>query len=190
MLSLADLRDVAALGVDVSDAQFVHFLLSSVSDAVRDAAESPITVTTVTITVPGTKEQFVALPGSPIRSVDTVLLDGVSVGDYKLRDGKLWRPAGWVGQHADVEVTYTFGLDEPPADIRKLVATLVAAGVNERADGVASKRGLAYTRIDDYQEGYRQGSDEVVDLTELPERTRKALRTRFAAGGAYVTGSY
>ena len=81
MLSLADLRDVAALGVDVSDAQFVNFLLSSVSDAVRDAAESPITVTTVTITVPGTKEQFVALPGSPIRSVDTVLLDGVSVGD-------------------------------------------------------------------------------------------------------------
>lgn len=71
----------------------------------------------------------------------------------------------------------------------KLVATFVAAGINEAAVGVASNRNLAYTSIDDWREGYRQGDNEVVDLTEIPERTRRMLRERFS-GSSDVTGSF
>ncbi len=188
---LATPADVAKLGVDTSDAELTAFLLDSVSTAVRDAAGSPIVKTTVTVTLPGTREQFLPLAGSPIRGVDTVTLDGAVVSDWKLRDNRLWRAEGWREQHVDVEVTYSFGLDTVPADIVKLVATLVAAGINESVDGGAgSRRGLAYARIDDFQEGYLQGDAEVVDLTEIPQRTKDALRKRFSAGGAYVTGSY
>lgn len=196
---LATPADVAKLGVDTSNAELTAFLLDSVSTAVREAAGSPITKTTVEVTLPGTMEQFLPLPGTPIRSVDLVKLDGAVIPEssggtlsgFKLRDNRLWRPQGWIGQHKDVEVTYSFGLDEVPADIVKLVATLVAAGINESVDGGAgSRRGLAYARIDDFQEGYLQGDSEVVDLTEIPQRTKDALHKRFAAGGAYVTGSY
>jgi hypothetical protein len=189
---LATPEDVAKLGVDTSDTELVAFLLDSVSSAVRDAAGGPITSMTSTVTYPGTREQFLPLVGSPIRSVDRVVLDGRDLpdDDWLLRDTRLWRAQGWIGQHKNVDVTYTFGLDTVPADIVKLVATLVAAGINEAADGVASKRNLAYMRIDDYQEGYLQGDNEVVDLTEIPQRTKDALRKRFSAGAAYVTGSY
>lgn len=195
---LATPADVAKLGVDTSDAELTAFLLDSVSTAVREAAGSPITKTTVEVTLPGTMEQFLPLPGTPIRSVDLVKLDGsvipedsgTALSGFKLRDNRLWRPQGWIGQHKDVEVTYSFGLDEVPADIVKLVATLVAAGINESAEGVGVNRGKAYARIDDYQAGFLQGDAEVVDLTEIPQRTRDALRKRFSAGGAYVTGSY
>lgn len=192
MEPLATPDDVAKLGVDTSNAELVAFLLDSVSTAVRDAAGGPITTTTATVTYPGTMEQYLPLVGSPIRSVSLVVLDGRTLpdDDYKLRDGRLWRAQGWIGQHKDVDVTYTFGLDDVPADIVKLVATFVAAGINEAAQGVGERRGLSYARIDDFQEGYLQGDAEVVDLTEIPQRTKDALRKRFSAGGAYVTGSY
>lgn len=192
MEPLATPEDVARFGVDTSNVDLTSSLLDSVSSAVRDAAGGPITKTTVTVTLPGTQEQFLPLLGSPIRSVDRVVVGGseIPLTHVKLRDGKLWHAQGWRGQHVDVEVTYTFGFDETPKDIVKLVATLVAAGINEAAQGVGERRGLSYVRIDDYQEGYTQGDSEVLDLTEIPQRTKDALRARFSAGSAYVTGAY
>jgi hypothetical protein len=192
MEPLATPEDVAKLGVDTSDTELTAFLLDSVSAAVRDAAGGPITSMTSTVTYPGTMEQFLPLVGSPIRGVSLVVLDGRELpdDDWLLRENRLWRAQGWIGQHKDVDVTYTFGLDTVPADIVKLVATLVAAGINEAAQGVGERRGLSYVRIDDYQEGYTQGDSEVLDLTEIPQRTRDALRARFSAGSAYVTGAY
>lgn len=182
MEPLATIDDVLRLGVDVSDMDLVTFLLDSVSDAVRDAAGSPISLSEVTISREGTWDQDLLLPMGPIREVTEVLLDDELVGDWKLRAGRLWRSQGWGDSRSDVTVTYLWGVDRVPADIVKLVATLVAAGINEVANGVASTRGLAYLSIDDYREGYRQGDKEVVDLTEIPQRTRDMLRERFSGG--------
>lgn len=188
MEPLATIEDVRRLGVDVSDKDLVDFLLEAVSDGVRDAAGTPITRTEVELVREGTWDQDLLLPGSPIRAVHEVKIDDEPVTDWRLRGNRIWRNKGWVGDFVDITVRYDHGLDQTPKDIVKLVATLVAAGINEAADGVASTRGLAYVSIDDYREGYRQGDAEVVDLTEVPERTRQWLRNRFV-GGVSVTGS-
>ena len=182
MEPLATSNDVSRLGVDVSDTDLVEFLLESVSDGVRAAAGCPITATEVTVSREGTWDQDILLPGSPIREVSEVLLDGELITDWKLRAGRLWRSQGWGDSRSDVTVTYVYGIGKVPADIVKLVATLVAASVNEAAEGVGANRTKAYVSIDDYREGYRQGDNEVVDLTEIPERTRVALRERFSGG--------
>ena len=186
---LAYVTDVQALGIDVSNVTLVQSLIDSVSAEVREAAGCPITVTESTITLSGVREQFIALPGGPVRSVSTVTLDGTAVTDYKIRDNRLWRLAGWGDVNEDVVVEYTHGFDAPPADITRLVCLMVAAGVNASATGWAGHRGVAYESIDDYRIGYQQGDAENVDPTALPERTKRALRDRFGAG-AHVTGGY
>lgn len=188
MEPLATKEDLQALGVDVTNAALVDFLLESVSAGVRAAAGTPITTVEATVVREGSWDQDLLLPGSPIRKVTEVLLDGVPVTDWRLRQNRLWRSQGWADSRSEVEVTYTYGLDEPPKDIVKLVCTLVAAGVNEAAEGLGKDRKLAYLSIDDYREGYRQGDNEIVDLTELPDRTKAWLRERFS-GGASVTRS-
>lgn len=185
---LADADDVQRLGVDVSDTGLVEFLLESVSDAVRDAAGTPITAREVTIEREGTWDQDLLLPGSPIRKVTSVVVDGNRIDDWVLRSNRLYRPQGWGNQQTNIAVTYEFGLSSVPKDIVKLVATLVAAGINEAKNGVGADRNLAYLSIDDYREGYRQGDNEIVDLTELPERTKRALAARFS-GQAFVSRS-
>ena len=186
---LATPEDVERLGVDINDISLVAFLLESVSDAVRDAAGTPITVVEVELVLPGQWDQSILLPGAPIQAVSEVALNGDPVTDWKLRGNRLWRPQGWGAAGDDISITYTYGVATPPKDIVKLVATFVAAGINEAAVGVASNRNLAYTSIDDWREGYRQGDNEVVDLTEIPERTRRMLRERFS-GSSDVTGSF
>lgn len=186
---LAYVTDVQALGIDVSNVTLVQSLIDSVSAEVRETAGCPITVTDSTITLAGVREQFLSLPGGPIRSVTTVTLDGDAVTDYKVRDNRLWRLAGWGDVDEDVVVTYTHGFDSPPADITRLVCLMVAAGVNAAAGGFAGHRGVAYERDDTYQIGYQQGQDENVDPTALPDRVKADLRRRFG-GGSYVTGVY
>lgn len=186
---LAYAADLTAWGVPTTSTAMVAALLDSVSEEVREAAGVPITLTTSTITIPGTWEQYLPLPGGPVRSVDAVSIDGTAVTDSLLRDGRLWRSAGWHDQSVDVEVTYTHGLDETPADIVRLVCMMVAAGLKAAEEGFGSRRGLAYERIDDYQAGYAQGDAEVIDPAALPQRVKDSLRRRFG-GGVYVTGSY
>lgn len=192
---LATAADLAKYNIDTSDTELVDELLDSVSAAIRDAAGVPITRETSEVTLPGVCNEFLQLPGGPVRSVASVLVDGTVVTDYKIRDGRLWRRRGWGNVSTDVEVTYTHGYDEVPADIVKLTCTLVAAGINEATseDGPASRRGLASWSegVDDYrvQETYTRGRDEVVDVTSIPERTREWLRARFGSLAA-VTGGY
>lgn len=190
MQPLATPDDLAAYGFAVPEGFLAHMLLESVSAAVREAAGSPISVSTSTATLAGTREQFLPLPAGPVREVASVLLDGAEVMDYKIRDQRLWRPAGWGAQHVDVEVTWTHGLEPVPADVVQLVCMLVGAGLNQAAQGeLGPDRRIAYESIDDYRIGFRQGDAEVVDPTEIPDRVKASLRARFG-GQAVVTESY
>lgn len=189
MEPLATLADLESYGFEAPDEVLATALLDSVSAAVREAAGAPISVVEATVVLPGTREQFLPLVGAPVRVVHEVSLDGKAVTDFKPRGAYLWRAAGWVGQHADVEVTYEFGYDPVPADIIKLVCMFVGVGLNAAAsgEGLVRDRSLAYESIDDYRYGLRQGDDEVVDPTELPRRVREDLRRRFG-GAVGVTG--
>lgn len=193
--TLATVVDLSDFNVEFPNEGMAERMLEAVSSGIRDAAGVPISKTTSTVTLYGRQEEFLPVPGGPLREVVEVISEGQPVTDFKVRDGRLWRRHGWGRIDDDISVTFTHGWDPVPADVVKLAVNLTAAGINEAVSegGLASRRGLVSHQesIDDYsvQESYVRGEDEVVDLTEIPPRTRAWLRERFSSQ-AFVTGSY
>lgn len=191
---LATVDDLTNLGIEVTDAELAETLLASVSSEVRDAAGVPITSAVSTVAFPTESSKRVRLPGFLAREVTDVYLDGralVEGVDYVVRAGSLWRvnapfwhrPGEIPGE---IIATYKHGYDTVPADIVRMVCMYVAAGLNAAVEGFGASRGLQYLSIDDYREGYATGDKEIVDPTELTERTKAALRSRFGGGGPIV----
>lgn len=193
---LVTVADLEAFNVDINDVELAERMVEAVSSGIREAASgAAISKVTSTVSLYGRASQFLDIPGGPLHEVVEVVREGQPLDDFKLRDGKLWRKAGWGNIEDDITVTFTHGWDPVPADIVKLAVNLTAAGINEATSdgGLASRRGLVSRQesIDDYslQESYVRGEDEVVDLTELPDRTRAWLRERFGSQ-AFVTGTH
>ena len=188
---LAALDDLTGFGIDFSEREDVaQNLLASVSYAVRTAAGQPISKGTYTVDMPSEASRKLDLPSRPVLSVDSVLLDGKEIDDWKLFGNALYREGMW---HIPgriprlVTVTLTSGYDPVPPDIVRLVCAFTAAGlVQDENGGPGAHRDMAYERIDDGQVGYRQGTDEVVDATELPKETRDMLRARFGSPGISI----
>lgn len=190
-MALQDLATVADLedrNVTVPAGVQPSVFLAAAGAAVRDAAGVPITAETFTVTIPGVPDQWLPLPGQPVTSVATVLLDGVAVTDWKLVGGRLWRRGGWeavCGEPSNVTLTITGGLLEVPKDIVDLVCSVAGLGMREAAAGEYSSAGdLVSVSIDDYteQHGNYQGADRLAGLLELPPATRERLRARFGGG--------
>ena len=69
-----------------------------------------------------------------------------------------------------------------PADVVRLVCSYVAVGLHQLEDGGPGAHvGVSYERVDDAQVGYTQGDSAQIDVTELPEATKRRLRNRFGA---------
>lgn len=193
-MSLAPLT--ASLGdrptPDGATTGLVMEMLTAASAEIREAAGSPITQATSTVKLLGVASQWLDLPGQPVQSVATVLLDGVAVTDWRLLGGRLWRAAGWSGcSPVEVTITMTHGYAAAPDDIVALTRDLALAGINASLDGGGAKNGIQYEQesIDDYSHSttYITGEDSTAGIMELPERTRSRLRQRFG-GGVHVTG--
>ena len=191
LVPLATVADLAARGVDTTDTARVEALLDAASSAIREAAGSTISAVTADVTIPGTSQPWLWLPGYAPRDVVDVFVDDDPVSDWRAVSGRLWRACGWQADcgPSNVSLTYTQGLDEVPADIVDLCCSLVAAGMAAAEEGYDPRRSMAYERIDDYQYGLRQGDAEVLSPIDLPPRVRASLASRFGAGVA-VTGSY
>lgn len=186
---LATAADLQALKVDVSDLEAVAVTLDAVSSAIRAAAGVPINLATSTVRFWTEPARRLELPARPVRQVHAVKLDGVEITDWKLRGSSLWRSVAWHQRGAvpsEVEVTFTHGYDPVPADIVRLTCVLAAAGLAEVTDGLGETRGLSYTKIDDFSEGYTAGENEVVDKTSIPAETRAMLRRRFGTGSTVM----
>lgn len=190
MDSLATRADLDALGITYSTEALADALLASVSASVRDAAGCPISQQTSTVTIQTEASRRLELPARPVVSVASVSIDGEEITDWVLRGSSLWREVTWQQQGAvpsEVEVTFTHGYATVPADIVTMVCMLTAAGLKASEDGFAGHRGASSFGVDDYRESYATGEDEIVDPTELPERTAKKLRKRFT-GRSVVSG--
>lgn len=192
---LATIADLTARGVTVASGEtaFVNVSLDVASGIVRDAAGSPISETTSTVTLEGDCGQRLRLPGPPVRSVSTVLLDGVLVPatDWKLVSGSLYRVAGWRPgpEPSLVQVTYVHGLAVVPVDIVDLVCRMAAQALvkfRESPDAIGSKP-VVQERIGDYSVTY------AYELTysdmELPKYLRARLAARFGSAGGLVVKS-
>lgn len=192
---LATLADLDARGITYEgEGALAVTFLEVASAAVRDAAGCPIGVQTSTVRLYGDGTRLV-LPGSPIVSVASVVLDGETITDWKLRPGGLFRACGWADSDRDspapADVTYTYGLGAVPADIvdmvcRMAAAALVAATSEDDGSGLAVNN-ITQERLGQYAVTYNaeSGATEM----ELSERTRNRLAARFG-GGAAMVGSW
>lgn len=195
MADLIQQGDLEQYGVTVAagEATAVAGFISSASDAVIDAAGVPILSARRTVSFSVlTDRQTIPLPGAPVSAVYSVSIDGVSVTDWKRLGESLWRLKGWCsGEPVVVEVDYTSGLPSVPADIKDLVCRLVIAALLAHRDGLdalaASNGGVSSVGVDDYREAYATGDDVPVFEMDLPERTRRRLRSRFGGSAAVVT---
>ncbi|WP_017599203.1 head-tail connector protein [Nocardiopsis lucentensis] len=189
---LATRADMTALGVaiDASEEQLVDRYLGVASAAVRSAAGCPISQTTGTVVLAGRCESRLPMPGPPVTSVTTVLIDEAQVDDWRLSRPRasLFRSCGWGGVEAEVEVTYTHGLATVPADIVDLVCriatqSLVAYRSGSGGEGLAAGD-VRSERIGDYSVTY--GGDGLITEMELPDYLRTRLRSRFGGGAAVL----
>lgn len=189
---LATLADLAALGMTVEGGEtaIAERYLAVASSAVREAAGSPISETTSTVTLEGEADQRLRLPGPPIQAVAAVAIDGVTATDWRLRTERLWRFAGWTAADgpSEVEVTYTHGLPAVPDDIIDLVCRMVAAAMvayRSEDDGAGLAAGnITSERIGDYAVTY--GGDKLITEMELPDYLRERLAARFGGGAGLV----
>ncbi|MBW3088824.1 hypothetical protein KIH77_08830 [Bifidobacterium sp. 82T24] len=191
MEPLATPKDLDGYGINYDGSEtLAQRLLGSVSAAVRDAAGCPISRGEYTLTIPSEVSRKLDLPCRPVISVASVLIDGEECDDWRLFGNALYREGLWGtpdGIPRPVTITLTAGYDPVPADIVRLVCSMVAAGLTQHENGgPGADRSKAYERIDDYQVGFRQGGDEVIDASELPESTKRALRNRFGSPGISI----
>jgi len=188
--------DLDARGI-VSGFLQVDTFIAEASTVVREAAGTPISEVTSTVTLDGYRnEQWLELPGSPVTAVATVTIDGDTVTDWRLASGRLWRAASWGSggrwgyddRPSAVSVTYTHGLPTVPEDIVGLVCAMVAASkaaLDEDDDGLglALDNGRVQSvRIDGFAETYGTSQEAIAAATRmtLPERTRQMLQARFS----------
>jgi len=193
-MALADLAttsDLSNRGV-TPDATLAGVMLSVASSLVREAARSPISETTSTVTVWAIDEtQWLDLPGKPVTAVSAVTVDGVALDStvYKLIDGRLWRAEPWAwGEPFDpveVQVTMTHGLATVPPHIVQLVCDLAILGVNSATEGARDPRAIM-ERIDDYSVQWAAGADAISSAMVLPRAVRQALAAQFGGGVGMV----
>jgi hypothetical protein len=188
---LATVADLEARGVTVAESELpaVAVYFDVASAIVRDAAGSPISESTSTVTLEGRGSRLL-LPGGPVTAVSAVSVDGVAVTDYKLLSGSLTRPCGF-DDGSEVTVTYAHGLPAVPADIVDMVCRLVGQELLKLREGGAdtalASKPVTQERIGDYSVTY--GYDVAFTDMDLPDKVRDKLAARFGNGAGITVRS-
>lgn len=187
--NLAGVEDLDERGIAVPDGVDPDVILGAASAAIRDAAGCPISQETSTVTLVVDDYSGFTLPAGPVASVDSITVAGVAVpGWRKVGNDIVIAPSltRWTDcLPVEVTVTYTHGYPVIPADIVDLACGMASVAMNDGNYGRDAR--LAYVRLGDYGEGYRQASptDSPSPLA-LPDRVRQALRERFGTSVALI----
>lgn len=123
------------------------------------------------------------LPQWPVVSVDAVERDGVAV-DFKYRPGFIM-----VASDDPVDVTFTWGFDEVPGELKRLTLVLAAQALQMfEVTGGVSGGGLSSLSIDDFRAAFANGGESTgISLTKQVER---AIRSRFGRGDVGIVEAY
>lgn len=187
---LATSADLSARGVDVSNTSLVGAMLAVASSVVRQAAGSPISETTGTVTVWATDgSQWLDLPRLT-KDVSSVKIDGAATTDYTWAGARLFRVCGWGSSYSPrrIDVTLTQGYADVPEHVVQLVCDLAILGMNTAGEGAHDPR-VWVESIDDYRVTFNQKADLLSSAMELPPATRKALAAMFGSSAGMVTFS-
>lgn len=128
----------------------------------------------------GRGRSSVTLPQQPVRSVDKVLVNGAEI-EVDSDD-----VAVYVGCGArKVTVTFTFGYDEPPAELATWACVLASQALSMVEEmGTLGGGGVSSISIDDYRKAWANGGDQTG--YSLPRRVEELLQQRYGTA-AYVT---
>ena len=193
---LATTDDLDARTITWDDQTLAETYLAVASASVRDAAGVPISRVTSTVPLFGDGGQWLRLPGPPVVSVASVVLDGdtLDADAWALVDGFLFRVCGWQvcgPLPKPAVVTYTHGLPEVPADVVDLVCRMAGSAIllaegSEGGSGLAVDR-IVSERLGDYAVTYDKASGTTE--MELAQFTRDRLRSRFGGTSAAMVGT-
>lgn len=135
----------------------------------------------------------IRLPQAPVTDVTTVLVDGVATTDFDFVDQELhligwWGTekrfnGTWLRSYLDVTVTFDYGYDTVPAELKAwtcVLASQILSGAGGGSLGIPSARSET---IDDYSVTYVADGSTMT----LPPQVLERLRSRYGAG-AYITG--
>lgn len=165
--------------------------LDLASAAIREAAGSAISQQTSTITVVGSNNRLLRVPG-PIQSVASIVigdLPALVLGtDFFVLPEGLYRRCGWLDEHwemSPIVITYTWGYVDVPLDIVDMCATLATTWLVNQTAGTGSQAGITQIRLDDAQESYTEEYASSISAIFIPKATADWLAARFG-GGAQV----
>lgn len=136
----------------------------------------------------------VVLPEMPVRSVDTVELDGVELTAVTEWEWDGERTITILGgyttttlRYAVLEVTYTHGTTAIPADLAQITCALALQAFQQlKRTGSLDHGAIQSERIDDYSISYQVGSH--APGMSVPDHVASRLRAKYGAG-SYVVGS-
>lgn len=191
---LATTDDMNARTITWDDQTLAETYLAVASASVRDAAGVPISRVTSTVNLFGDAGQWLRLPGPPVVSVASVVLDGETLTDWALADGALFRVCGWRALGPlpmPAIVTLTHGLADVPADVVDLVCRMAGSAIllaeqSEGGSGLVVDR-VVSARLGDYAVTYDKASGATE--MELAQFTRDRLRSRFGGTSAAMVGT-
>lgn len=130
----------------------------------------------------GTHSNRLELPGRPVDSVTSVMIDGTTVTDYTHVNGVLWRgtsawdpnaktnTGSWGGPDSLVAVTYTHGFAVVPDDVKGVVLEVAARAWNSGA-------GVAQESVGSYSVTYTREASGVQLLESERDRLSPYRRT-------------
>jgi len=123
------------------------------------------------------------LPQWPVVEVASVKRDGTDV-PYTYRPGFIM-----VGSDDPVDVTFTYGMVEAPAELTRLTCVLAAQALQMfETTGALTAGGLSSLGIDDFRAAFADGGSETgIALTPHAERS---IRRAFGRGGIDVVEAY
>lgn len=161
--------------------------LDAASGEIRSVLGQDITLVTNTAVLPGVEDYWLELPQRPVVSVQSVLMDGAAVTDYKLIGFKLYRWWGWqdlfiIYEPRTITVTYTHGYSVTPPDLVNLCASLASVGMAQASSGTLGPTpGVTAEEIDDYKVGL---NPEAPPVLTIPPGTVARLRAKYGGGSA------
>lgn len=168
------------------DTATATLLIELATGKVQDAAGQLLVAGTATAVIDVDVCDFgpwLALPQSPVRSVSSVLIDGVAATDWYLRSQRLWRLNGWNTNSSvptQVKPTFTYGYlpgAQALQPARSDVFTLCAMAY-------PNPGGATSEAIDDYKITYAEADARMQVSPGMRDRLRSTYGTN-----AYVTSS-
>lgn len=194
----ATVADLSARKIPIPDEDLAAELCEEASDFLRDEIGwqvYPAAEITVAHRLGWPRQGTeVHLPGTPIRGVTQVAIDGFVVDPQRwmLVDNVIifgvWRPEPhWHLQRHEasvIEVTYTVGYDSPPPELMRWTRVLVADALARIADGLPVGATPASLGVDDFRVQF--STQQQAGELPIPLRVLERLRARYGST-AFVT---